>query len=195
MQVGRCRPCHDIAAEGRNGQGAWHVGRRHVLVLHGERGQMQRENCDAESEGCERVIRIWKMLLKFFEFVFVAGWWLCTLNLPTSKHGYAKVNGHASTSIETAVAHLQKWEICMPGMKKENALPSNLGQNPIRPLAHTILPRLIERKQTQAKRRWQEPIFDRNFAGRNRSLQRRNIAEDEDDDDSEDHAGEEEIVL
>jgi capsular polysaccharide biosynthesis protein len=83
----------------------------------------------------------------------------------------------------------------MPRTKKENVLPSNLSQNPIWPLAHTILPRLIERKQTQAKRCWQEPIFDRNFAGRNRSLQRRNVAEDEDDNDGEDHAGEEEIVL
>jgi hypothetical protein len=49
------------------------VGRRHVLVLHGELRQMQSKNCAAESEGCERVIQIWKMLLKFSEIVF-CGW-------------------------------------------------------------------------------------------------------------------------
>jgi hypothetical protein len=87
----------------------------------------------------------------------------------------------------------------MNGRQSRNSggerLPSNLGKQPIRPRAHTILPRLIQHEQAQTKCSWQEPILHRDFASADGILQRRDVTENEDDDNGEDHARKEEPVL
>jgi hypothetical protein len=76
-----------------------------------------------------------------------------------------------------------------------DALPSNLGQKPLRPRPNAILPRLVEHQQAKTKRGGQEPVLDRNLAGIDGTLQRGDVAEDEDDDNGEQHSGENKPVL
>lgn len=73
--------------------------------------------------------------------------------------------------------------------------PSNLGEEPVWPLAYAELPSLIEHEDTKAKRGWKEPVLNIYGPGANSGLEGGDVVEDECDDDREDHGGEDGPVL